>query len=389
MSVTLEKKEDESLAPCAMKNVFHGGRFHPEDPPPYRTAFQRDRDRIIHSKAFRRLGYKTQVFVNTEGDNYRTRLTHSIEVGQLSRSVAAALRLNRDYAETIALAHDLGHTPFGHAGQQILHSLLREKGGFEHNCQSLRIVTALEMRYPLFRGLNLTRATLKGMMKHSRIYECDRELEDLVRERKSENPSLEAALVDHCDRIAYIHHDLEDGMDSNILQSEELFELDPWRDTYRRLEQKHGRDFSGQRISVRIRSVVRSLINLCILDLIATTEANIATLGATGLADILVAGGQEHPVRFSAEMAEILAVLQKHLVFRLYRHPRVMQMSRRGKRIIERLFLDYSEQPEMLPDHFRQRIEQEGQARVVADYVSGMTDRFALREYRFLTGAAD
>ena len=191
----------------------------------FRTEFQRDRDRIIHSKPFRRLAYKTQVFVNSEGDIYRTRLTHSLEVAQIARSVCYALGLNQDFAEALAISHDLGHSPFAHSGQKILNQLMQQHGGFEHNCQGLRQLTKLEMRYVEFPGLNLTRKTLLGMIKHARIYECDRALQPLLEQRKNTPPSLEAHTVDLCDRIAYLHHDLEDGLDSNILKPQDLTEF--------------------------------------------------------------------------------------------------------------------------------------------------------------------
>ena len=375
---------DQMLSPSALRNGEHGGRLHAEDESPYRTYFQRDRDRIIHSKAFRRLGYKTQVFVNSEGDNYRARLTHSLEVSQIARSVSAALGLNGDYAETLALAHDLGHTPFGHAGQDALHELMKEQGGFEHNRQSLRIVSSLENRYPDFRGLNLTRATLKGMMKHARIYDCDSELEPLLRERQEGNPVLEASLTDLCDRIAYIHHDLEDGLDARILSFDELFTVRAWEEAHRELE--NGETFRGARLQIRIRSVIRHLMNRCIGDVIETLRSNLRRVESMSRDDILRLERDKYPIRLSNTMREILGDFQKLLFARLYRDPRVMQMSRRGRNIITYLFQEYTAQPEMMPRHYQDRIASEGLPRVVADYISGMTDRFALKEYRYLTG---
>lgn len=361
-------------------------RLHPEATHPFRTAFGRDRDRVIHSKAFRRLGYKTQVFVNSEGDNYRTRLTHSIEVSQIARSVAGYLRLNRDFAECLALAHDLGHTPFGHTGQEALHDLMREHDGFEHNCQSLRIVSELETRYLEFNGLNLTRAALKGIMKHPRVYACDSDLLPLLTERRAESPVLEAHLVDQCDRIAYVHHDLEDGLDAGLLDEDELMQLEPWRETYAALERRENSKFTGVRRKVRQRVVIREMLNRCITDLISETEAGLAALELTSLGQVRALSAERYPVRFSAEMKDTLGVLQKFLFERLYRHPDVIKMARRGARIIALLFEEYVDHPRIMPDHVQQRIPRFGVFRVVADYISGMTDRYALDEYRALTG---
>ncbi len=385
MNLNLEENEDALLAPYAMKHNFSGSRMYPEAPDPYRTCYQRDRDRVIHSKAFRRLGYKTQVFVNTEGDNYRTRLTHSLEVSQISRSIAGALRLNRDYAETIALAHDLGHTPFGHAGQDTLHQLMRAHGGFEHNCQSLRIVSELETRYADWNGLNLSRAVLKGMMKHNRIYECDSSLIPLAEQRGRENPCLEAALVDHCDRIAYIHHDLEDALDSDIVRLEELMEINPWRTVYDEAE-KSSQGFRGKREPLRIRIVIRMLLSQTINDLIAKTQETLLNVKPESLDDIYKINKTDYPVRFSETMKESMGAMQKFLHEKMYRHPRVVQMSARGSRIIEFLFSEFMKNPEMLPGHVQGRISEQSSARVVSDYISGMTDRFALKEYQNLAG---
>ena len=386
MEYDLTALEDEPLAEYAMRNGEENDRLYDEPPSPYRTVFQRDRDRIIHSKAFRRLGYKTQVFVNTAGDNYRTRLTHSIEVSQVSRSVAAALRLNRDYAETIALAHDLGHTPFGHAGQDSLHRLMQKQGGFEHNRQSLRIISVLESRYLDFPGLNLSRGTLKGIMKHSTAYECDTHLKGMLVERSRENPCLEARLVDLCDRITYIHHDLEDGLDAEILSLEELLTVPAWKEAFHEMENKSGVQFRAARNQVRIRAVIRFLMNRCIVQLISGISGNLELLKPSSLQDVYDMDRNDYPVRLPEELSEVLKSFQKLLHSRLYRNPRVMQMSRRGIRIVEFLFNEYSTLPQMMPGHFQERIESQGLSRVVADYVSGMTDRFATREYHYLMG---
>ncbi len=387
MLTPLEQQEDERLTPYAMRHTANGGRLHPEEPHALRTCYQRDRDRVIHSKAFRRLGYKTQVFANSEGDNYRTRLTHSLEVAQISRSVSASLGLNRDFAETLALVHDVGHTPFGHAGQDTLHTVMKNHGGFEHNCQTLRIVSELETRYLEWNGLNLTRATLKGMMKHERIYSCDTHLEPIAAERSRENLCLEAAIVDQCDRIAYVHHDLEDGLDSDLLDPDELFSLPLWGEHFRYLEKTAGKQFTDARTPLRFRAVLRNMLYASISDLTSTTEKRLAKIRPDSLQDILGLPREDYPVSFSPAMSQALGEIQKFLFARLYRHPRVMGMSRRGQRIIEMLFQEYASNPEIMPDHIQARISAHGLYRVVSDYVSGMTDRYALKEYAYLTGA--
>lgn len=369
-----------------MRNVGNEGRLVEEPPSADRTAFQRDRDRVIHSKSFRRLGYKTQVFVNSEGDNYRTRLTHSIEVAQVSRSVATALRLNRDYAETIALAHDLGHTPFGHAGQDALHEEMKPFGGFEHNQQSLRIVAKLESRYIEFRGLNLSTAVLAGLLKHEKVYDCDVELHDVVAQRRGRRPPLEAAIVDHCDRIAYIHHDLEDGMDARILSLDELQTVPAWQEAYRKVETERGSAFVQARSQVRFRVVLRQLMNEAIRSLIETVRSNLAALEPEALSNVRQLPKESYPVRLAGESREVLASLQKLLFDRLYRNPRVMQMSQRGRRIIAGLFEAYRELPSMMPRHYQAEAQRDGLERVVADYVAGMTDRYALEQYRYIIG---
>ncbi len=381
-----EDEQDQYLAPYALLHKYSGGRNYPEKGDDYRTSFQRDRDRVIHSKAFRRLGYKTQVFINSEGDNYRTRLTHSIEVGQIARTVASALRLNRDFAESVALAHDLGHTPFGHAGEYALNRLMESHGGFEHNCQSLRIVSLLETRYMDFRGINLTKAALKGMMKHG-CSQCNIPvLEELCDERAKEGPSLEAGIVDACDRIAYLHHDLEDGLDSGYLKMEDLFELDIWADAYNKTEEELGSSFTGVRKPHRIRFVIRRLINDSVSDLIENTQAGIETLKPETFQDVLDIPSDHFPVNNTPAMKERLKKMQQFLYRELYRNPAVMKMSRRGSRIIETLFEEYVLNPEIMPSHVQERIQQHGLHRTVSDYIAGMTDRYALKEYGYITG---
>ena len=361
-----------SLASYAVQNHEDGGRFHPEDLHPYRSSFQRDRDRIIHSKAFRRLAYKTQVFVNSEGDIYRNRLTHSLEVAQISRSVSFALGLNQDLAEALALGHDLGHPPFAHAGQESLNTLMEGEGGFEHNCQGLRQLTKLEIRYLDFPGLNLTRTTLKGIMKVPRIYDCDQELRKLLEERSKFPPCLEAHLVDLCDRVAYLHHDLEDGLDSDILKCEELGALEHWREAWRELKEKKGKKFVEAREAVRIRSVIRCMLDRSIKDLIQNSLGKLKAKETDFLS-------RPSPIHLGKKYQSYLNEIHKYLYRYFYQSPRVIEMSRRGARIIENLFAFFLEHPSKMPKHYQDWIEKEGIHRTVADYIAGMTDRFAER----------
>lgn len=379
-----EQWEDQHLRNCAVRHGENAGRLHPEPEHPYRTAIQRDRDRVLHSKAFRRLGYKTQVFVNSEGDNYRTRLTHSLEVAQISRSVARSLSLNADYAETLSLAHDLGHTPFGHAGQDALHRLMQDHGGFEHNCQSLRIVSALESRYPGWDGLNLTRITLAGMMKHGRIYSCDSGLKPVCEMRTG--VSLEARLVDLCDRIAYLHHDLEDGLDSGYLTLEELKSMDFWNEAFRRCQDSFGDNFENARMPLKIRTVIRELLNETLNDLISVSAKALENAGLNNLAGVFSTQPADLPVKNSGEMQSRLQSMHAFLKERLYMDSAVKRMSYRGEKVIEFLFHTYLHRPDLMPEHVQSRMNRAGLERTIADYISGMTDRFAEKEYRYLSG---
>lgn len=379
MIQSIEQYEDQFLAPYALKNCSHEGRFYPERIDPYRTAFQRDRDRIIHSKAFRRLGYKTQVFVNTKGDNYRTRLTHSLEVSQLSRSIANILKLNKDLSETIALSHDIGHSPFGHSGQEILQELMENYGGFEHNKQVLRIVTLLEERYPNFVGLNLTKATLKALMKHNQIYEDDIHLKKLYQEKKDKFPYLETVLVDECDKIAYIHHDIEDGIDSGYLDMDQLLELTYWNDLKKKLEAEWKEKFNKARIPHKIRMILRYSLNLFITDFIENSKRNLEQLQLNSIEDVYQL--KENPIQNSKEFQEIKNITYQFLKKNLYENSEVIAMSYKGKKIIEFLFNLFLENPKMLPEHIQLRIEKFGLPRTVCDYISGMTDRFAILMY--------
>ncbi len=380
----LEVYEDQFLAPYAIKNSQHEGRIYFEDEDPYRTNFQRDRDRIIHSKAFRRLGYKTQVFVNTQGDNYRTRLTHSLEVSQLSRSIASMLKLNKDFSETIALAHDLGHTPFGHAGQEILNTLMKDYGGFEHNKQSLRIVTLLEERYPFCKGLNLTKATIKALMKYGEIYYDDIHLKELYFEKKKQFPPLEFILVDKCDRLAYIHHDIEDGIDSGYITLDDVLELPYWKKVYNNLENQWGKNFNNARIPHKVRMIIRNSLNIFIKDFINNSIKNLSLLNLTSIEDVYSLDIKSNPLKNSSELEDIIFYTYEFLKDNLYSHPEVMIMSRRGEKIIEYLFHEYVKYPQMMPRHIQERIDYSGLYRTVADYISGMTDRYAIKKYKEL-----
>lgn len=344
-----------------------GGRFYFEEKHPYRSSFQRDRGRIIHSKAFRRLAYKTQVFVYSEGDIYRNRLTHSLEVSQISRSVAFSLGLNQDFAEALALAHDLGHPPFAHAGEKTLDILMKEQGGFEHNCQGLRQLTKLETPYLDFPGLNLTRSVLKGMMKRPRAYSCDHELAELVREVQKSSPTLEARLVDLCDRIAYLHHDLEDALDAGILQIQKLTELQHWEQSWEEVKKK-SRKFKEAREPIRIRSVVRHMLDMSIRNLLNTSLTNLKQ-----------GKHREDSICLGAKYNSYLNQLHKYLYREFYNSERVSQMSSNGAKIIERLFKHFVKFPKKMPEHYQKWISKEGLERTVADYIAGMTDRFAER----------
>ena len=357
------------------------GRAHLEAPPAERSEFQRDRDRIVHSTAFRRLEYKTQVFVNHEGDLFRTRLTHSLEVAQIARSIARALALNEDLVETVALAHDLGHTPFGHAGQDALNAcMLRHEpasGGFEHNLQSLRTVDLLEERYAAFDGLNLCFETREGILKHCRPDRA-RELGELGRRfLEDRRPSLEAQICDLADEIAYNHHDVDDGLRSGLLTLEQLDAIAPFA-RHRDAASREHPGLSGRRL---IHETVRRMIGAIVLDLIGTTRANIARAKPASLAEVHAC---PRLVAHSAEMRAEQKLLKAFLNENLYRHFQVLRMTNKAARIIAELFDAHVGDPRLLPPQYQQRAEQDGAARAVADYIAGMTDRYAMREHRRL-----
>jgi dGTPase len=373
------------LAPYACDPAHSRGRRFPEAPAPTRSDFQRDRDRIVHSTAFRRLVYKTQVFLNHEGDLFRTRLTHSLEVAQLGRSIARSLRLNEDLVEAIALAHDLGHTPFGHAGQDELHACMRAHGGFEHNLQSLRVVDRLEQRYPSFDGLNLCFETREGILKH-----CSREharaLEAVepggvgARFLDGTQPSLEAQLCNLADEIAYNAHDIDDGVRSGLLTMEQLDEVPLFVRFRNEALQAHpalGEASAGRRL---LFETIRRMLSQQVYDVIEAMQTALAPL-QLGSAD--EARGAPRIVRFSEDMRHASGDLKRFLFRALYRHPQVMDTTGRARRVVRELFAAYSAEPEELPPDYRTG---DAQPRAIADYIAGMTDRFAIREHERLTG---
>lgn len=354
------------------------GRSFAEAAPRYRSDFQRDRDRVIHSSAFRRLEYKTQVFINHEGDLFRTRLTHSLEVAQVGRSVANALNLNVDLVEAICLAHDLGHTPFGHSGQDVLNECMLKHGEhFEHNLQSLRIVTELEERYAEFNGLNLTFETLEGILKHCSLAKA-RELGALgQRFINNERPSLEAQLANIADELAYNFHDLDDGLRANLLTLEQLEEVGIIKEQLKIVLRKYP-TLNGRRLH---KELVRHLINVTIYQLIENTELNLKKYQPTSPEDVRLAPAI---IQYSDEDFAAQRELKKFLLKNLYKHFSVMQLRFKAENVIRSLFSAFMSDARLLPDQFQAHIDKDGLPRVVADYISGMTDRYAFRQYNRL-----
>ena len=371
--VEIEKREEELLASYAMKSRHSKGRVHPEEEHPYRPCYQRDRDRIIHTTAFRRLEYKTQVFVNHEGDNYRTRLTHTVEVAQIARSIARALCLNEDLIETLALAHDIGHGPFGHAGEDALREMMKEHGGFDHNLQGLRVVDFLEERYPGFKGLNLTWEVREGINKHRTPFDHPDKNTALDPEKSS---LLETQVVDISDEIAYDNHDLDDGLASGLLKEEELLKIPLWEKTHRGVL-KGAPALRGMLLT---KQIIRSLINSQITNLIATSEKMLLEHHIRSVED--VRNSQQRFIVFDEPMASERKILKPFLMRNLYHHYRVVRMSDKAKRFVKDLFEVYLKNSEQLPPAFSNRVSQEGPHRVICDYLAGMTDRFALDEYK-------
>jgi dGTPase len=373
---------DITLASYAAQPASSPGRQFAEPPPTSRTEFQRDRDRIIHSAAFRRLEYKTQVFVNHEGDLFRTRLTHSIEVAQIARSIARNLQLNEDLVEAISLAHDLGHTPFGHAGQDALNACMRDHGGFEHNLQSLRVVDALEQRYGAFDGLNLMFETREGILKHCSLANA-RKLGSIgQRFIERRQPSLEAQLANLADEIAYNNHDIDDGLRSGLITTAQLDEID----FYARQRRDVEATFPGIGGRRAINETIRRMINALIMDLITTSQARIQDAGVRTVDDVRNAAPL---IAFSGPVGAEAAALKQFLRANLYQHYQVNRMTSKARRIITELFDAFIAEPTLLPPDYLVT-EATGphaasaQARSVADYIAGMTDRYAMREHRRL-----
>jgi dGTPase len=374
----MQAEEAATMAPYAQKVAESAGRAHEEPPHPYRTHYQRDRARIIHSRAFRRLEYKTQVFLNGTGDHLRTRLTHTIEVASVSRTVARALGVNEDLAEAIALAHDLGHAPFGHSGEEQLDRLMREWGGFEHNTQSLRVVELIESTYPGFRGLNLSYEVLEGLRKHDGGYHRPafdgRESEDFT------CPSIEAQIANIADEITYYSHDLDDGLSHQLILEKQLEDVEIWRKCAE-FVRVHFPDLRG----VSFRSyVIRTLIDHEVADLIATSNARIEDSGVRSADGVR---RQKRPlIGYSDALRKANQQLRKFLYQNLYYHPAVSGPNQKGCAMIEAVFRRYMAEPERVGERTAERLASEGMQRTICDYISGMTDRYLIAEYETLQG---
>jgi dGTPase len=373
----LEKRERQMLASYAQLSAETRGRVHPEAPPSWRTEYQRDRDRVIHSRAFRRLEYKTQVFLNGTGDHLRTRLTHTIEVAAMARSLARALRLNEDLAETIALAHDLGHSPFGHRGEALLNKLMREHGGFEHNRQSVRIVEELEEKYPGFRGLNLTWEVREGLIKHQTSYDHP----GLRQGFSAKSPSLEAQIANLADELIYGSHDLDDGLEAGLLSESNLRkEVRVFAAALRTMRRAHG-DLVAE---TRRYFIIRCIIDSQVRDVVQTSEAAILASGVKTADDVR---RQPRPlVRYSPNRRSLNAELSRYLHKNLYSNPAVAEPNRRAGAMLEDLFRYYAAHREEIGESWRQRARKTGWPRTLCDYLSGMTDRYAILEHRRLFG---
>lgn len=366
----LEAQEYDALAPYGMKSRETRGRAHDDPEHEYRTAFQRDRDRILHTTAFRRLEYKTQVFVITEGDYYRTRLTHTIEVAQIGRTLARTLGANEDLTEAICLVHDIGHTPFGHSGEYTMRRLMADFGGFNHQQQSLRVVDELEERFPEYRGLNLTYEVREGIAKHETAYD-DTGFGDFD---LTEAPTLESQLASAADEIAYNTADLDDGLRAGLLEPHELQDLEFWR------EWRAARAIEFDRFNEMVRhKFIRWLVNEFVSDVIKHTDARLQTHNITSVTEVRAFGAAL--ADFSEAFEARKKPLQEFLFTRFYRHYRVMRMASKAEQVIEKLFNAYLNDPRLLPPKTQARLENEIAARVVCDYIAGMTDRYALDEY--------
>ena len=369
----LEELEEATLASYAQKSGESSGRKHREPQHPYRTEYQRDRARIIHSRAFRRLEYKTQVFLNGTGDHFRTRLTHTIEVASISRTIAQALALNDDLAEAIALAHDLGHAPFGHSGEEMLDSLMRDDGGFEHNAQSVRIVEMIERKYPKFDGLNLSREVLEGLKKHQRFHEPHK-----GEHTQHTCPSLEAQIANLADEITYYSHDLDDGLEYELITVKQLSDMEIWQESLEEVR-SHFPELKGREL---IAYVIRCIIDRQVEDVITSSADLIATSGVRTVDDVRK---QKKPlIRYSAHRVQANRKLRKFLYENLYYHPRVADVNQRACAMLKNVFKAYLQKPSLLGSATSQRIHKEGLHRSVCDYLSGMTDRYLMEEHKRL-----
>ena len=363
-------QEEATLAPYAMRSRDSRGRRHEEPEEELRTPFQRDRDRVIHCTAFRRLEYKTQVFVNHEGDHYRTRLTHTLEVAQISRSVACFLGLNEVLVEAIALSHDLGHPPFGHAGEEKLDELMASSGGFNHNLHCLRVVEHLEQRYPDFPGLNLSWEVRESIVKHYGRYQ-----EGLEEYQPESQPLLEAQLADIGDSLAYDTHDVDDGLRSGYLTVQDFAGVELWQRAWEYVQQR----WPGLQSRFVIPRVVSAIIDMQVRDLIEESQGRISESGVASASE--VRGAQQALIALSSEMQRMKQEMQQFLRARLYRHYRTLKMAEKGKRFIESIFEEYRREPGQLPEEHRARMVDEGADRIICDYIAGMTDRYCMQEY--------
>jgi dGTPase len=371
----LEQLERETLAPYAALSAETRGREHPIAPDWLRTEYQRDRDRVIHCAAFRKLEYKTQVYVIHEGDYYRTRLTHTMEVAQIARTLARSLRLNPDLTEAVALAHDLGHTPFGHSGETALHRMMEDAGGFEHNRQGIRVVERLEERYREYPGLNLTWEVREGIAKHRTVYDSPR----IERFKPDLAPPLEAQVVDIADEIAFNHHDLDDALKMEIVSRADLADISWVDELCRDLEHGERVRTDGLDAFVRFRLIGR-MIDSAVQDVLRQTDHNLREARVESLDDVRKRGSRL--VSFSDEARARNGQLSAFLMEKVYQHPRVVRMATKSERFVERLFGLYASTPRQLPIKYQKRMPAEGLKSVIADYISGMTDRYCLEEYK-------
>lgn len=362
------------LKPYAMLEELSRGRAHPENEHPYRLKFQRDRDRIIHSKAFRRLEYKTQVFVNHEDGNYRTRLTHTLEVMQIARTIARALGLNEDLTEAIALGHDIGHPPFGHTGEQTMNQLLKDNGGFEHNLQGLRIVDELEELYGEFPGLNLTFEVREGILK----YKPNRHVKIPEEFQGATAPTIEAQVVDMADEIAYSSHDIDDGLTSGLLNLEELLRVPIVQDIMENIKKEP----SNPPLPIWVKTLVRKLINQLVSDVITHTQEALRLHSIKKADDARKL--THYLVGFSDDMELKNKDLKSFLMTNLYRHHKVLRMAKKASRILESLFQAYHESPQLLPLQVQRKLKHQNDLRPIADYLASMTDRLVLEEHKKL-----